>query len=191
MKKMKNNGFSVIELLVSVIIVGVLLGLVLTVGRHTIKRSEFTSTLNQFVSDVAYARQLAARENRYVAVVFDATGTEYTNQLETKISGNIAAAESDADYNFTVVKRVEPMNGQQFNDGSVKGFLVNSVGETYKFPYDLLNPEPARVTVRFFRVLGAKEGEPSTAYEIERYITLTPLGGLIVEDPDEYKKSNS
>jgi prepilin-type N-terminal cleavage/methylation domain-containing protein len=169
----KKNGFTVVEMLVSLLLLAVLVAISFSVGRETIARADFTSTVNQFISDFSFARQLAARENRYAAITFDSEGTTYSVLLQREVAQDPASTAS-----FTEMKKVEPMNGKQFIAKNTPGFMVNAMGITRKFPYDPANADPITVTVDFFR----NDVTKVDVILFKKTLTIFPSGGIKIED---------
>ncbi len=127
----KNNGYSIIELLAVIAIIAAVAITSVAVTRTILPRSYLSTTINKFSADYAYARQLASKENRYVAFVFNNDGTSYT--LETQ--NNIGAFGVGPTY-WTPIKRkkdISPMGGRKFIN-SPTNFTINSLGEIRDYP---------------------------------------------------------
>jgi len=139
----KNQGFTVIELLVVLALMGIVLTMTITIGRSAMQKSSFNGAVNKFVSDFSYAKQLALRENRYVMLDFDPNGKLYTIKKQATIG------DTDTD-NWDIVKQEEPMSDKDFFDGSSsQDFAVNSVGEVFTCPL-AANPQPTQISLSFF-----------------------------------------
>ncbi len=167
MKRKRNSGFTVIEMLVTIAIVATLLVVSISIGRSALQRANFTSVLNQFVADVAYTRQLASRLNRYVAIDFDNSGRFYTIKIQENI-GNYD--------DFSDEKKVDPLNGQEFFTNATD-FSVNSMGVIRPFPVTA-NSSPLTVTVEFFQ----KNRNIDKQTDYKRTVTIFSSGGIKVDD---------
>ncbi len=86
---LKTKGFSLIELLVIIALIGIIAVVTIQIGRSAIQRTSSTRAINMFISDVSSIKQLAAKENRYFAISFNADGVSYTIQEQTNI-GDLA-----------------------------------------------------------------------------------------------------
>lgn len=71
----KNKGFSVIELLVTIIIFAVTMSVVLGLGSGKISRTGLKSSANEIIGMVYKVKMRAAKENRAIALTF--TDTSY------------------------------------------------------------------------------------------------------------------
>ncbi|MGE5341185.1 MAG: GspH/FimT family pseudopilin [Candidatus Omnitrophota bacterium] len=173
----KTNGFTVIELLVTLALIAILVGMGIGIGRQTIDRANFTSILNQFVADLSYARQLASRDNRYVAFHFNDEGTGYTMLVQTGIGLDL----SDTS-NYTEEKTVDPLNGEQFLGGTTGGacdFAINSMGIIRKYPVDI-DASPITVSLEFF-----KKDQKTGVCIYKKILTIFPSGGYKIENKND------
>jgi prepilin-type N-terminal cleavage/methylation domain-containing protein len=166
MNKKPNSGFTVIELLVTLAIIGVLLIVTVGVGRSAIQRASFTNVLNQFVADVSYARQLASRLNRYVAIDFDDAGRYYVIKVQDKI-GNYT--------DFSDNKTVDPLSGREFF-ANATDFAVNSMGIVRGFPV-VANSPPITVTIDFLQ-----KNRSSGDVDYKKKVTVFSSGGIKIEE---------
>lgn len=173
----KKRGFTVVEMLVALAIMGILVVLSFQVGRSSLQRASITAAINGFVADFNYARQLASRENRYVAFDFDVEGTEgasYTIRILKGIS-----LDPSLETSYTDEKTNSPMNGEPCFSGATD-FAVNSMGVVRKYPVDITS-NPVSVTINFFKIKGGA-GSGTTIKEYERFITIFPTGGIKIEE---------
>jgi len=170
----KKRGFSVVEMLITLGIIAFFLVLSLQVGRSSVQRASFTAAVNNFVADFNYARQLATRENRYVAFDFNDEGSSY-NIL---ILRGVGLDPQDAD-NYRTQKTGSPMDGEACFSG-VTDFAINSMGVIRQYPVDP-NSNPITVTLNFYK---AKKGTESAApvKDYQKTITIFPTGGIKIED---------
>jgi prepilin-type N-terminal cleavage/methylation domain-containing protein len=170
----KKRGFSVVEMLVAIAIMAVLLVLSLRVGRSSMQRASITSAINEFVADFNYARQLATRENRYVAFDFNDNGASYTIRILRQVSLDPQLTDSYEDHKFA-----SPMGGDPCFSG-VTDFAVNSMGVIRQYPVDP-NTSPITVTMDFYRAKAGSGSTPSVK-DYEKTITIFPTGGIKIED---------
>lgn len=171
MKKKKNRGFTILELMITLVILGLFVALSLSIARTSIERSSFTSAFNQFVSDFYFARQLAARENKYVAIVFNVNEQSYSMRILKNMIANPKKEES-----YIVLKEVEPMPDMEFFDiAQVTNFAFSSTGVIRAYPVDV-NAAPTSFLLTFFRKSNS-EGEK----DFEKTIQVFPSGGIKIE----------
>lgn len=163
----KKAGFSIVEMLVIVAVLGVLVIFTLRIGESVMSNSRITGLINNFLADYSSAKLLASTENRYVAIVFSNDGGSYTIQKQTNISNNAI---------WTAVKTVTPFSDRGFfNNAQVSDFAINSMGEVRLLPIDTSTP-PDNVSLVFF--IRTNKGD-KVAYQ--RTIQIFPYGGLKVE----------
>lgn len=72
---MKHTGFTLIELVMSIAIVGILLTVGIPSFRALITNNRITTQTNDFISDLAHARAEAVRRNSRVTICRSNTGT--------------------------------------------------------------------------------------------------------------------
>lgn len=157
-----------IEMMLTMILVAVMTILAIGIFRSTAQRSNFTSAVNQFVADFSYARQLASKTNRYVAIRFHNSGTFYTVLTQNK-TGNYT--------DFSVNKKVYPLNMDQAFDGELtQDFVVNPMGLVRLFPVTA-NSQLASVDIQFFQ---NNKNVDSKRYK--RTIHINPSGGIKLKD---------
>jgi prepilin-type N-terminal cleavage/methylation domain-containing protein len=170
----KKRGFSVLEMLVAIAITAVILVLSLQVGRSSIQRASMTAAINEFVGDFNYARQLATRENRYVAFDFNDDGASYTLRILRNVGLDPQLEDSYKNH-----KVASPMEGEPCFSGATD-FAVNSMGVIRQYPVDP-NSSPISVTLNFYK---AKPGTQSTTpvKDYQKTITIFPTGGIKIED---------
>jgi len=168
--KQNKKGFTLIELLVTIAIMAMLMTMAISVGRHSIQKADFTAGLNQFVADVSYARQLAARENRYVAIDFNEEGTAYDMLVQRSLSRD----PYDTSNYFKEKSEVKPLNGKVFVKGQMD-FAVNAMGIIRPYPVKYTD-NPISVTFNF-----VQEETGSGIMIAKKKITLFPAGGIKIE----------
>lgn len=166
-----------IEMLVAIAVMAMVLVLSLRVGRSSIQRASLTAAINGFVADFNYARQLATRENRYVAIDFNNEGTGYVMRIQQRVSDS-----PQDEGNYVVHKTVLPMDGDPCFSGAVD-FAVNSMGIIRGYPVNP-NASPITVTMNFYK---AKKGSTASSpvIDYEKTITIFPSGGIKIEDKKE------
>ncbi len=160
-----NKGYTVIELLAVMVIIGILAMSSAMVARTLLPRSYISSALNTFSSDYSYARQLASKENRFVAIVFNTEGTSYS-VLSQQTVGTFG---SGAWVQVKQKNNIKPMAGKKFIK-SPTNFAVNSMGEVRDYP-DCTSL--IAVTLDFFYNAGNME--------FESQVKLYQSGGIKVE----------
>jgi len=75
MKYQKNNGFTLLEMLVTMGIVGILMTFALPGMNTFIKNNRLTTQINSLVSHLQYARSLAIKKHRQIIVCASSDGT--------------------------------------------------------------------------------------------------------------------
>ncbi len=168
------RGFSLVELLVVMVIAGVLLIVSINIASNVITKSKFSGGVNKIIADIAYAKELASKENRWVKIDFKNDGKTYTIDKQKKI-GDLSQ--------FVVVKRRQPMEGKMFftpGGNDVTDFAINSRGEVKKVS-DLSNPTalPSEIILRIWIRKG--DGSLSNPLIYQRTIRIYPYGGIKVE----------
>jgi len=146
--------------------------MVVTIGfsRNAMNKANFNASINKFISDFSYARQLASMLNRYVAVVFDKTGTFYTIRTQDSI-GNFEEG------NFTINKKYTQPNEQVFFDhDNTRDIMINSLGLIREFP-STANDAPVTITLDFIQ----KSENNWGTYQYLKRVTIYPSGGLKIE----------
>jgi len=166
----KKSGFTVVELLIVLLLLGIIVVLTLRVGESVTANSRITGLINNFLADFSQAKLLASSENRYVAITFSSDGRSYSLQKQNDVS----------DFStWTQVKTVTPLSeGAFFTAGAFSDFAVNSTGvvrlvDSGGTVYPGSNP--ANVTLVFY----IRKRDGSIAYR--RTIQIFPYGGLKVE----------
>ncbi len=168
------KGFSLMELLVVMLVAGVLLLISINIALNVVTKSRFAGGVNKIIADIAYAKELASKENRWVKIDFKNDGKTYTIEKQKKI-GDLSQ--------FEVVKTRQPMEGRMFfNPGGndVTDFAINSRGEVKKVS-DLSNPTsvPSEITLTVWSRKG--DGSLSNPIIYQRKIKIYPYGGIKVE----------
>jgi prepilin-type N-terminal cleavage/methylation domain-containing protein len=166
----KNKGFTIVELLITIALLAVVVVIGLNMGRSAVQRAKFTAAINQFVADFSLARQLASRENRYVAIDFDDNGTSYRILVQKQVQTPLTEDTSS----YEVNKTVEPYGGESFVSGA-QDFAVNSMGVIRAFPVNT-GSAPLTVTLNFFRKQGLTDN-----IDYQSRITIYPSGGVKIE----------
>ena len=125
LRKGSKRGFSLVELMIVLAIAGVLLMMSIGIADSVIRRSEFSGAITSLVADITQAKQIAARDNRYVAVIFNTDNRSYT----LRVQENITSTTSWRD-----LRTVRALDGMVFFDSSsstVKNFAVSSLPLKY------------------------------------------------------------
>ena len=166
----KKSGFTVVELLIVLLLLGILVALTLGIGDSVTTNSRITGLINNFLADFSSAKLLASAENRYVAITFSNDGRSYTLQKQTDVSNY---------NNWTLVKTVTPFSDRTFfNTGTLSDFAINSTGEVRTLPINI-NSNPVNVSLVFYIRRGRGTSSDPIAYQ--RTIQIFPYGGLKVE----------
>lgn len=169
MIRKNENGFTVVELLITVLFIAILLAMALRVGKRATQQADFAAGINTFVSDLAYARQLASRENRYVAFDFSDDGTSYTMLVQRQIGLDLSNPAS-----FAEEKVVEPNKGLPFVTAPTD-FSVNAMGLIRDYPVDQSAP-PITIVMNFFR-----KDRLSGEISHQKKLTIFPYGGVKID----------
>jgi prepilin-type N-terminal cleavage/methylation domain-containing protein len=169
MKKKKNRGFTIVEMIVTLAILAIMFTLSLGIGRSSMQRATFTSAYNQFIADFYYARQMASKEGRYVAMVFDPFGRFYTIRIQTTIDADLTD-----DANYLDVKKVEPLGGAEFFTGAFD-FAFNSTGTVRSYPVNV-DSAPISFSMTIF-----KKDEASGKMDFQKTVWIYPSGGIKLE----------
>ncbi len=169
MKKIR--GFTLLETLVTLAVLGVFVVLSINFSRSSIQRASFNAAFNRFVADFYYARQIAARENRYAGIIFNNNGRSY----EIVIQREIQIPPTTADPNTYVVKNtISPLDGEEFFDGAAAtNFAFNSTGLVRAIPV-VFDSDPIQFSLNFF-----KKYKDSIVYQ--KTIRVYPSGGIKIE----------
>jgi prepilin-type N-terminal cleavage/methylation domain-containing protein len=169
MKKIR--GFTLLETLVTLAVLGVFVVLSINFSRSSVQRASFNVAFNQFVADFYYTRQLAARENRYAGIIFNINGTSYDIVIQREIQTPPTTADPST---YVIKKSVSPLDGEVFFDGTTAtNFALNSTGLVRAIP---VNPDaaPIQFSLDFF-----KKYKDEIAFK--RTIRIYPSGGIKIE----------
>lgn len=167
----KIRGFSLVEVLVVTILIGIMAVVSIQIGRSVIQRTSSISAVNSFISDVNSIKQSAAKENRYFAISFNTDGVSYTIQRQTNI-GDLA--------NWTDISTIKPLEGKEFFDKTIvssawRGFAINPLGVVYSLPI-AAGAVPASQNLNF-RLPGRTPGK----YDYNKNILIYSNGGIKIE----------
>lgn len=175
----KSRGFTVVELLVVIAVLGVVVVMTVSLGPRLGQSSRLNKTVNEVVSNINLAKQLASSENRFVALDFSSDGTYYQVKRQRDVS-YFSTSLTDT-FSWEVVKTVRPMDGEQFfkDDGTAGAidFAVSSIGAVRK----IFDPNPAEITLNFF----IKKSKYATASPdnivFSRKVVIYPYGGVKID----------
>ena len=107
-KKLNIQGFTLIELMVTVAIAGILMSVGLPSFNQTISNGRLTSNINKLVTAFNYARSEAVKRNQSVTVIKIGGGTgNWTGGWKVFLDLNGNGAKDDA--NDTLLKQYEAM----------------------------------------------------------------------------------
>ena len=123
----KTRGYTLVELLLVLIMIGMIAVVSIIAGRSVIQRTSYTNAVNMLIADVSQIKQSAVKENRYFAIRFNADGASYTIQRQTTI-GDLA--------NWTDISTSLPLDGKECFDKTIvagpwQGFAINPMGMVY------------------------------------------------------------
>ena len=168
------SGFTVVELLVVLMLLGIIVVLTMSIGDNVTANSRMTGLINNFLADFSSAKLLAAAENRYVSITFSSDGRSYALQKQTDITNFNS---------WTPVKTVTPFSDRVFfNTAAVSDFAVNSTGEVRLLDSsgipDMVTPL-GTINLNLFIRKGRGSSSDPIAYQ--RTIQIFPYGGLKVE----------
>lgn len=174
---MKNDkGFQLIELLIVLALASILIAMTVSIGLRAVKDAGYTGAVNKLLAEISYVKQLAAKENRYVALVFNADWS-YTIIKQKDIT--------DRDTINVIVRSGNFLdrgnNNKDFYDkGLIKdySFCVNSMGMIYKkkdISQSNKNPIPTNIIIPvYFKNSSGTIGESDN-------IIINPSGGVHVK----------
>lgn len=69
------RGFSIVELMIAIVILGILMGIGIPAFQSTVKNNRMTSNLNAFITSLNQARSEAVKQNQEVVVCTSTDGT--------------------------------------------------------------------------------------------------------------------
>lgn len=167
----KTKGFTLVEMLIVLLLIGVFAAFSIQIGRSVIQRTSSVNIVNSFISDVNGIKQAAIKENRYYAIAFNADGVSYRIQRQTTV-GNLT--------NWTDVSTNKPGNGKEFFDKSIvsgawQGLAVSPIGMVYNLPI-AAGAFPASQNLTF-RLPGRKAG----TYDYPKNIIIYSNGGIKID----------
>jgi len=169
MKKIR--GFTLLETLVTLTVLGVFVVLSINFSRSSIQRASFNAAFNRFIADFYYTRQIAARENRYAGIIFNNDGRSYDIVIQREIQTPPTTADPDT---YIVKKTISPLDGEEFFDGTtVTNFALNSTGLVRAIPV-IVDSAPIQFSLNFF-----KKYKGSTIFK--KTIRIYPSGGIKIE----------
>lgn len=172
---MKNKGFTTIELLVTIAILGIIVVMVATISPSIIQRTKLNGVVNELLSDLNMAKQIASSENRYVMIDFSDDGSFYT--LRKQHDPMVFDISDVEDENiWQTIKKVRPLDDAKFFEtGGVTDFALSSTGQTRLL--DEFNPDPAQITLE----ICVKKRQVSGDVDYIKKIIVYPYGGIKLE----------
>ncbi len=192
---MRNKkGFTAVEMVLTLAIAAIIITLTINMGRSISQRSNIDAFTSKFVGDYYYARQLAARENRYIAILFDTENRKdnykiYIHADLTKPPSDETFRETDEEnYAWELVKEKD-LYVQSQHEGVHEYFDVTTVTDLVFSPSGLvhawpvqINSDPINITLTFFK-LDRLTGQ----IDYKRKLYIYPTGGLRIERQKTYK----
>lgn len=175
---MKDNGFTVVEILITLAIFGAVIAMVATIGPTIAQKSKLNQAANELISDLNLAKQMASSENRYVAIDFSDDGTFYTIRKQYDITYfDVDPSSLDSEYSWIPVKTAKPLEGDQFfRVEDVTDFAFSATGLVRVFDYS--NPDPTQITLTVF----IKKKRYAGNIDFKKKIKIYPYGGVRVEE---------
>ncbi len=169
---MKNKqGFTIVELLVTVIVLAGFLAMSLSIGRSSMQRAKFTEAFNTFIADFYNARQMASIENKYVVFQFDGQNRHYNIRIQQRHGINLASENS-----YVMYKTVTPMGGDPFFDIEKGGnFAIGPMGTVRAYPVDV-GSDTISVRLKFY-----KKNDATGAIDFQKKVWIYPSGGIKIE----------
>lgn len=142
----KTRGYTLIELLLVLIMIGVIAVVSIIAGRSVIQRTSSTNAINMLISDISSIKQSAVKENRYFAIRFNTDGASYTIQRQTTI-GDLT--------HWADISTVMPLDGKEcFNKAIVtttwQGFAINPMGVVYNLTSTATSAVPTSQNFNFY-----------------------------------------
>jgi prepilin-type N-terminal cleavage/methylation domain-containing protein len=164
--KQKKSGFTLVEMLVVMLFIGIMTVLSVSIGKSIMQRTSYTNAVNTLVSDISLIKQLAAKENRYYAIEFLNDGASYKIERQTTI-GNLA--------NWTDVSTIQPLDGAPCFDGTIvtgawKGFAINPMGVVFTLPFPAAPATVVPASQNFyFHIINKHSGQTDYRKNIQIY----------------------
>lgn len=91
-KRTRRRGFTLIELMITLVVFGILVGLAAPAMSGWINRNRLTGAVNQLTGDISYARMLAVRSGQRVTLQLGATTYTITRADRTEPSKRVDLA---------------------------------------------------------------------------------------------------
>ncbi len=172
---MNKKGFTTIELVITISILGIIVVMIATVSPSIIQRTKLNGVVNELLSDINMAKQIASSENRYVIIDFSEDGSFYTLRKQyDPMTFDISDLE-DEDI-WQTIKKVRPLDDAAFFETSgVTDFALSSTGQTRLL--DSSNPDPVQVTLE----VCIKRKQVSGDVDYTKKIIIYPYGGVKLE----------
>lgn len=124
----KQSGFSIIELMFTMTIAGVLLAVGVPAFGDLVKNNRISTDTNKIISSLRYARGEAISRDTTVAMVPIVAGTNWTEgwQIRLDVDGN----GTFTDAGDTVLRSIDRVNDSSLiSDGGVTQIVFNSGGD--------------------------------------------------------------
>jgi len=175
-RQMKRRGFTTVELVVVLSIFAIIVLMTISLGPKMGQTSRLNRAVNQLVSDINLAKQMAATENRYMVFDFSDDGTYYTIRKQHDVSYFSTYIEDN--YSWEVIKKASPLEGEDFfrADG-VSDFAINSTGEVRLID----SVGPAHIDLTFFIKKSRWATPENENIAISKKVSLFPYGGIKIE----------
>ncbi|MCK5056146.1 MAG: prepilin-type N-terminal cleavage/methylation domain-containing protein [Candidatus Aminicenantes bacterium] len=175
---MRQEGFTLIELLIVLVLFGAIIVMVATVSPAIALKSKLNRSVNELISDLNFAKQVASSENCYVSIIFGDNGTSYTIRKLTDITNfYIDSSEMEYETIWEKIKTARPLDGDPFfQKDEVTDFAFSSTGLVRLF--DISNKEPARIDLVIF----IKKKQSAGDIDFSKKIKIYPYGGVSVEE---------
>lgn len=151
----RHQGFTIIELMITVTVVGILAAVAMPTLGEIVKNNRIATQTNNIVSALHYARSEAV--NRGVNVIIEplTAGTTWTSGWRVRIDGNnnclgdltnLATCFTDAE--DIIVRNYDALNGSNLTTGTVAKIIYKPDGQAQTYAANNSVATPRTLTLR-------------------------------------------